>query len=186
MAKIQLKPHTVLCPVPAVMVSCGTPTGKHNIITIAWTGTVCSDPPMLTIAVRPTRHSYQLISETKEFVVNIPSRAMAETLDYCGLVSGRVADKFDERGLTALAGSQLQYAPLIAECPINLECHVEQELLLGSHVLFIARIVAVHADADTVDDKQHINYQQAQPIAYAGSNYYGLGDYLGRFGFSRQ
>lgn len=186
MAKIQLKPHTVLCPVPAVMVSCGTPTGKYNIITVAWAGTVCSDPPMLSIAIRPTRHSYQLISDTDEFVVNIPSSTLTETLDYCGLVSGRTVDKFAECNLTPLAGSRLQHAPLIAECPINLECRVEKELLLGSHALLIARIVAVQADADIVDDKQHIDYQQAKPIAYAGSNYYGLGDYLGRFGFSRQ
>ncbi len=186
MAKIQLKPNTVLCPVPAVMVSCGTPEGKHNIITIAWAGTVCSDPPMLSIAVRPLRHSYRMIEDTGEFVVNIPSSSMTETMDYCGLVSGRDVDKFAERGLTAVPSSQLQCAPLIAECPVNLECKVEQKLMLGSHALFLARIVAVQADADVLDAQQHIDHKLARPVAYAGSRYYELGDYLGRFGFSKQ
>lgn len=186
MAKIQLKPHTFLCPVPAVMVSCGTPEGKHNIITIAWAGTVCSDPPMLSIAVRPLRHSYKMIADTGEFVVNIPSSSLTEAMDYCGVVSGRDVDKFAERGLTAAPASQLQYAPLIAECPISLECRVEQEIMLGSHALFLARIVAVQVDEAVLDAQQRIDHKLAQPVAYAGSNYYELGAHLGRHGFSKQ
>lgn len=185
MAKIQLKPHTVLNPVPAVMVSCGTPAGEKNIITIAWAGTVCSDPPMLSIAVRPIRHSYQMIADTGEFVVNIPSSSMTETMDYCGITSGRDVDKFSERFLTAEKASQLQYAPLVAECPVNLECKVEQEITLGSHVLFIARIVAVQADDNVLNANGQIDHTLSQPVAYAGSTYYGLGTYLGRFGYSK-
>ncbi len=185
MAKIQLRPHTLLCPVPAVMVSCGTADGRQNIITIAWAGTVCSDPPMLSIAVRPLRYSYQMIADTGEFVVNIPSSKLLKALDYCGVVSGRDVDKFAQCGLTAAPASQLHYAPLIAECPLNLECEVEQELMLGSHALFLARIVAVQADESVLDAKHLIDHQLAQPVAYAGSNYYELGTLLGRHGFSR-
>lgn len=186
MAKIQLKPHTMLTPVPAVMVSCGTPAGQHNIITLAWVGTVCSDPPMLSIAVRPLRHSYQMIAATKEFVVNIPSSSQTEAMDYCGVVSGRDVDKFTEQGLTAAPASQLQHAPLIAECPINLECRVEQELMLGSHALFLANIVAIQANAAVLDAQQRIDQDLAKPVAYAGSKYYELGKLLGQHGFSRR
>ncbi|NLW17724.1 MAG: flavin reductase family protein [Firmicutes bacterium] len=185
MAKVHLKPHTFLTPVPAVMVSCGTPHGKQNIITIAWAGTVCSDPPMLSIAVRPLRYSYSMIAETGEFVVNIPSSKLTKALDYCGMVSGRTVDKFADCGLTAVTASKLQYAPLIAECPLNLECKVEQELTLGSHALFLARIVAVQADEDVLDGEQRIDQQLARPVAYAGGHYYELGTPLGRHGFSR-
>jgi len=186
MAKIQLRPHTLLCPVPAVMVSCGTEEGRQNVITIAWAGTVCSDPPMLSIAVRPLRYSYQMIADTGEFVVNIPSKNLTKALDYCGAVSGRDVDKFDQCGLTPIPASQLRYAPLIAECPLNLECKVEQELLLGSHALFLARIVAVHADEEVLDGKQAIDQQRLQPVAYSGGNYFELGSFLGRHGFSLQ
>jgi len=186
MTKIQLKPHTALCPVPAVMVSCSSTDGKPNIITIAWAGTVCSAPPMLAIAVRPIRYSYELIASSGEFVVNIPSESLTQAMDYCGMVSGRDHDKFADCGLTAVPSSQLKCAPLIAECPINLECIVEKELELGSHSLFVARIVAVQVDASLVNEQQLIDHSLARPVAYAGSSYYGLGEYLGRFGFSRK
>lgn len=186
MSKTQLRPHTLLCPVPAVMVSSGNDLGEHNIITIAWTGTVCSDPPMLSIAVRPIRHSYRLIAESGEFVVNVPGQSMAAILDNCGQYSGRHQDKFAKHKLTAIPAAELKWAPLVGECPLNLECRVEQELLLGSHSLFLGRIVAVWADSHILNDKGQIDQRLLGPLAYAGSNYYQLGAHVGQYGFSKK
>lgn len=182
--KRQWKPSTLLAPVPAIMVSCG---GKDdfapNIITLAWAGTVCSEPPMLGISIRPERHSYKIIQATKEFVVNVPTAALSRATDYCGVKSGRDGDKFAGAGLTPMAAEKVA-APLIAECPINLECKVKKVLKLGSHDLFLAEIVSVQVSEDILDKKGKLRIDKAELLAYAHGEYYVLGKRLGFFGFS--
>jgi len=182
--KRQWKPSTLLAPVPAVMVSCG---GKDdfapNIITLAWVGTVCSDPPMVGISIRPGRHSYTIIQATKEFVVNVPTAALARATDYCGVKSGRDGDKFAGAGLTPVAAEKVA-APLIAECPINLECKVKKVIKLGSHDLFLAEIVNVQVSEDFLNKKGKLRIDKADLLAYAHGEYYVLGKRLGFFGYS--
>ena len=170
---------TALFPVPAVLVSCGIE--KPNIITLAWVGTVCSDPPSLGIGVRPERFSHHLIEETGEFVVNIPSAHQVGIVDYCGQVSGRDVDKWTACDLTPAQAHKIR-TPLIAQCPVALECRVTQRLTLGAHDLFIGEIVAVQADEAILNERGHIDYQEAQPLAYAGGYYWQVGELLGRFG----
>lgn len=170
---------TALFPVPVVLVSCGT--GKPNIITLAWAGTVCSEPPMVGIGVRPGRHSHALIVETGEFVVNLPRADQVDMVDYCGQVSGREVDKWVVCGLTPVPGTQVS-APLIAECPVALECIVRQRLALGSHDLFIGEVVAVQADEAILDDRGRLDYERIGPLAYLGGYYHSLGERLGLFG----
>ena len=174
-----------LAPVPAVLVGCGDGTRRnpYNLITIGWCGMVCSEPPMLGIGVRPERFSFGLIRRTNEFTVNLPSKALAETVDYCGVVSGKALDKFKERNLTALPGEKVK-APMVAECPITLECRVKQTLELGSHWYFIADILAVRVDPDLVDEKGKLDMEKADLISYAHGHYYEQGPCLGHFGYS--
>ena len=134
------KPGNMLYPVPAVMVSCGNKNGEKNIITIAWAGTICSDPAMVSISVRPERYSYSMIRETGEFVINLTTKELTYATDWCGVKSGRDVDKFKEMNLTAMPGEKLTYAPVIAESPVNLECRVQKEIPLGSHNMFLAKI----------------------------------------------
>lgn len=181
--KITWQAGTVLSPVPAVMVTTVGNEGRPNIITISWAGTVCSEPPMLSISVRPERHSFKLLRETGEFVVNIPDRKIVRETDYCGVASGRDHDKFHETGLT-MGRSETVKAPIIIECPINIECKVEREIELGSHSLFLARITNVQVSADLVDDKGSLNAEKAAIVGYAHGHYYQLGRQLGHFGFS--
>lgn len=182
--KRQWKASTLLAPVPAVMVSCG---GKDdfapNIITLAWAGTVCSDPPMLGISIRPERHSHKIIQATKEFVVNVPTAALVKATDLCGVKSGRDTDKFAAAGLTAMPAEKVS-APLIAECPINLECKVKKVLKLGSHDLFLAEILSVQVSVDILDRMGKLRIDKADLLAYAHGEYYVLGKRLGFFGFS--
>jgi flavin reductase (DIM6/NTAB) family NADH-FMN oxidoreductase RutF len=152
MTKQQWKPSTILNPVPVVMVSCTDSGGAHNIITIAWTGTVNSEPPMLSIAVRPERYSHGLISSQKQFVVNLVTRRLLRAADFCGVKSGRDTDKFAATGLTPEPASSVT-APLIAESPVNIECKVRKIVPLGSHDLFLADIVAVNVDEALIDPK---------------------------------
>jgi flavin reductase (DIM6/NTAB) family NADH-FMN oxidoreductase RutF len=178
------KPGNMLSPVPAVLVSCGgTGEWQPNLITIAWTGTVCSNPPMLSIAVRPERYSYEIIRQTGEFTVNLPSAAQARITDWCGVVSGRDCDKFEETGLTPAPGIKTN-CPIVAECPVNIECKVTQTLELGSHVLFLAEVVAVQASKELIDAQGRLHLERAGLIAYVHGAYYALGPYLGHFGFS--
>lgn len=170
---------TALYPVPAVLVSCGV--DKPNIITLAWTGTVCSDPPSLSIAVRPGRYSHHLIAEAGEFVVNLPRASQVAVVDECGQVSGRDVDKWAACGLTPAPASQVR-PPIIAECPIALECRVTHQLSLGAHDLFIGQVLAIQVDDDLVDAKGATDYARAQLLAYVGGLYYGLGERLGRYG----
>lgn len=175
-----IKPgSTALFPVPAVLVSCGVE--KANIITLAWVGTVCSDPPALSIGVRPERFSHHLIAEAGEFVVNIPRADQVGVVDYCGQVSGREVDKWAACGLTPAPAHKIR-TPLIAECLVALECKVLQRLTLGTHDLFIGEIVAVQAEEAVLTERGHIDYQKAQPLAYAGGYYWQVGALLGRHG----
>ncbi len=175
---------TQLAPNPAVLI--GTGNGKRlpwDIMTAAWAGTLCSDPPMVGIAVRPSRFTYHQIETLQAFTVNVPTADQAETVDYCGVISGRDTDKFSTRGLTALAASKIT-APVVAECPLALECVVRQRLELGSHVVYIGEVLAVQVTTDLIDDKGHLDLRKANLLAYAHGHYYSLGEELGHFGFS--
>lgn len=182
--KLSWKPGNMLCPVPVVLVSCGGVGGwKPNLITIAWTGTVCSEPPMLSISVRPERYSHAILGATGEFVVNVPARGQARATDWCGVVSGRDEDKFAGAGLTPGPGRVVS-CPLVLECPINIECQVTQIVELGSHTLFLARVAAVQVSADLVDSKNRLRLESAGLLAYAHGYYFALGACLDHFGFS--
>lgn len=184
--KQSFKPGNVLAPVPAVLVSCGGTVGfKPNLITIAWTGSVCSDPPMLSISVRPERYSHDIIATTKEFVVNVPSLSQAKAVDWCGMVSGRSVDKFAGTGLTPVPALKVK-CPIVLECPLNIECRVQQSLKLGSHTMFLAEVVAVQASSALIDAKGKLRLEKAGLLAFAVGQYFALGRSLGRFGFSVQ
>jgi len=175
---------TQLAPVPVVLVGCGDGRDfKYNLITVAWAGTLCSTPPMVGVSIRPERYSRGLIESTGEFTVNMPTAAMAETVDYCGVASGRNVDKFSERELTALPGSKVS-APVVQECPLSLECKLRHQLSLGSHILYIGEILAVQADKALIDDKGKFDVERANLLTYAHGHYFALGNVLGTFGFS--
>ncbi|MBM4153185.1 MAG: flavin reductase family protein [Kiritimatiellaceae bacterium] len=178
------KPGNMLSPVPAVLVSCGgTESWKPNLITIAWAGTVCTNPPMVSISIKPERHSYDIIRSTGEFVVNLPTVKQVKATDWCGVVSGRDHDKFEKTGLTPAPSLQVR-CPIVAECPVNMECRVVQMLELGSHTMFVAEVVAVQVSSHLIDEKNKLCLEFAGLIAYVHGAYVGLGEYLGHFGFS--
>jgi flavin reductase (DIM6/NTAB) family NADH-FMN oxidoreductase RutF len=183
MSKLMWKPGTMLYPTPSVMVSCRNAQGENNIITIAWTGIICSDPAMLYISVRPERHSYQMIKETGEFVVNIPNSKLAFAVDYCGVKSGKSVNKFEHLKLTA-AKSNLVAAPFIDECPVNLECKVKDIVKLGTHDMFIAEIMCVNVDEKLLDSSGKLHLNKADLICYNHGEYRTLGKSLGTFGYS--
>jgi flavin reductase (DIM6/NTAB) family NADH-FMN oxidoreductase RutF len=182
MAKVSLKPGTYLYPIPAVMVTCG-PLDKPNIITLAWVGTVCSDPPMIGISIRPSRYSHGLVKQYREFAVNLPNAELVHATDHCGVVSGRRVDKFAQTGLTPMPAKAIATA-IIAECPVNIECRVAQVLPLGSHDLFLGEIVAVQADEAVLNDQRQIDLTQAEPLAYGSACYWSLGQLLATHGYS--
>ncbi|MGN0168261.1 MAG: flavin reductase family protein [Acetatifactor sp.] len=183
MAKEIWKPGNMLYPLPVVMVSMADKKGKFNIITIAWAGTVCTNPPMVSISVRPERYSFPILQETGEFVINLTTRELAFATDYCGVKSGRDVDKFREMNLTPLPAKEVA-APLIGESPVNLECRVRQVLPLGSHHMFLADVVAVHADEKYMDEKHKFHLEKAEPIVYSHGAYLVCGEQLGTFGYS--
>ena len=183
MAKVEWKPGNMVYPLPAVMVSCADKDGNSNIITVAWTGTVCTNPPMAYISVRPERHSYQMIRETGEFVINLTTKDLAFATDFCGVRSGRDVDKFKEMKLTKETGSMVA-APMIGESPVNIECKVTEVKELGSHHMFLANVVAVHVDDKYMNENQKFELGKANPLAYSHGEYYGLGELLGTFGYS--
>lgn len=183
MEKQQWKPGNMLYPLPAVMVSCKKEDKAANIITVAWTGTICTNPAMVYISVRPERYSYDIIKNSKEFVINLTTEELVYATDFCGVRSGRDMDKFKETGLTPVMGT-LKQAPMIAESPVNIECVVEQVLPLGSHHMFLARVVAVHVDPSYMDEKGKFHLSKASPIVYSHGEYYNLGKLLGTFGYS--
>lgn len=184
MPKQTWKPGTMLYPLPPVMVSCGT-LEKSNIITAAWTGTINSDPPMAYVSVRPERHSYQIIKESGEFVINLTTERLVRAADYCGVKSGRDVKKFQTCRLTPAPASKVS-APLIAESPINIECRVERRLELGSHDMFVANVLAVNVDESLLDSKGVLHMERAGLVAYIHGKYMTLGRELGKFGFSVQ
>jgi len=182
--KVVWRGGTQLAPVPVVLVSCGDGKRKpRNLVTVAWCGIVCSEPPQLSIALRPERYSYGIIRELGEFVVNVPRASMAAAVDSCGVVSGRTVDKFARYGLTPQPSSAVA-TPLVAEAPINLECKVGKFIELGSHDLFIGRIVAVDVDAELVDAEGAFDAERADLLGYTHGHYRRLGEDLGGFGFS--
>lgn len=177
------KPGTMLYPVPAVMITSIDKEGHPNICTVAWTGTVCSEPPMLSISLRKATHSYGLILQSREFVVNIPSVDQIRATDYCGVVSGRDVDKFAQARLTPGEAKTVR-APIIMECPINIECHVKKVLELGLHTMFVAEITSVQVSKRLIDRSGRFAIEKAGLAAYAHGGYYALKDKLGFFGFS--
>lgn len=183
MSKELWKPGNMLYPLPVVMVSVADREGNANIITVAWAGTVCTNPPMVSISVRKERFSHHIIQETGEFVLNLTTKELTFATDYCGVKSGRDVDKFKEMGLTKEAGEKVS-APLIKESPVNIECRVTQVLELGSHDMFLAEVVAVHADKQYMDEKGKFHLEYAQPIVYSHGSYLATGETLGSFGYS--
>jgi len=184
MPKLQWKPSTLLNPVPVTMVTCADRKGKPNIITIAWTGTICSEPPMISIAVRRERYSHGLIAAGKEFVINLVTRKLLHAADFCGVKSGRDVDKFAATALTP-APSSIVRIPLILESPVNIECRVKTILPLGSHDLFLAEVVAVNVDERLVDARGRLRLDRAGLVCYNHGEYFALGGKpLGYFGYS--
>ena len=182
MSKQVWKPGNLLAPVPPVLVSCGN-MERPNLITIAWAGTINSDPVRVSISVRPERFSHGLITESGEFVINLPTRKILRAVDWCGVKSGREVDKFQAMGLTAVPGSAVS-APVLAESPVNLECRVFQTIPLGSHDLFLADVVAVDVDEELLDEAGRLRLDKADLAAYVHGTYYALGKQLGTFGYS--
>ena len=173
---------TMLSPLPPALVSCGTMEEK-NIITIGWTGIINSNPPMTYVSIRPERHSFKIVKETGEFVINLPTEKLAFACDWCGVRSGRDYDKFNEMHLTAEKGRKVN-APIICESPVNIECKVKEQVHLGSHDMFVAEIVGVNVSKELLDDNGKLCLEKAGLIAYAHGTYYTLGRKLGTFGYS--
>lgn len=183
MSKLAWKAGTMVYPVPAVMVSCGNKDIGENIITIAWTGTVCTNPPMCYISVRKERYSYDLLKQTGEFVINLTTKDLVRATDYCGVKSGRVVDKFKEMNLTSIPATKVS-SPMIKESPINIECKISEIKELGSHDMFLAEVVAVNVDENLIDENGRLHLEWSNPLTYSHGSYYDLKDELGTFGYS--
>lgn len=181
--KITFKPGNMIYPLPAVMVSCGDINGESNIITVAWTGTVCTNPPMAYISVRPERHSYEMIRSQGEFVINLTTEDLIKATDYCGVTSGRDVDKWEQCHLSKIPARELA-CPMIAESPVNIECRVVEVKELGSHHMFLADVVAVHVDPEYMDEKNTFHLDWAGLISYSHGKYFKQGESAGTFGYS--
>lgn len=184
MSKITWKPGTFLYPLPAVMVSCGD-MEKSNIITVAWTGILNTDPAMVYISVRPSRHSYNMIKESGEFVINLTTKDLAYATDWCGVKTGEKVDKFKEMKLTKEKAKFVK-CPMIKESPVSVECKVKEIRELGTHHMFVAEVLAINADEKYIDEKGAFDISKCDLIAYSNGNYYSLGKKIGKFGFSVQ
>lgn len=182
MAKIDFKPGTMIYPLPAVMVSCGATPEEYNIITIAWTGTICSNPPMCYISIRPERHSYDIIKRNMEFVINLTTEELARSTDWNGCRSGSKYNKWEEMNLTP-GEAKIVKAPIIMESPVSIECKVTEIKTLGTHDMFIAEVVNVRVD-DRYMMEQKFDLESAKPLVYNHGAYYNLGEKIGKFGFS--
>ena len=182
--KQQWKPGNMLYPLPAVMVSCASEGEKANIITVAWVGTICSDPAMVSIAVRPERYSYGIIRETGEFVINLTTEKLAYAADFCGVKSGRDTDKFSLLHLTPEKAGKLSHAPVIKESPVNIECRVTEIRELGSHHMFLAEVLAVDADEAYLNPNGKFELNRTGLLAYSHGSYFTLGEQCGSFGYS--
>ncbi|MBQ4499875.1 MAG: flavin reductase family protein [Alistipes sp.] len=178
------KPGTLIYPLPAVLVSCGSTPEEYNLLTVAWTGTVCTNPPMCYISVRRERHSYDIIRRTGEFVINLTTEAMARATDWCGVRSGRDHNKWQEANLTPMSNSHVA-APMVAESPLSICCKVRQVIELGSHDMFLADVVGIEADERYIDPATgRFSLESARPIVYSHGEYYTLGELIGHFGWS--
>jgi flavin reductase (DIM6/NTAB) family NADH-FMN oxidoreductase RutF len=178
------KPGTLIYPLPAVMVSCGMNEKEYNILTVAWTGTICSDPAMCYISVRPERHSYQIIRQNMEFVINLTTEKLALATDWCGVRSGKDFNKFEEMNLTP-GKSHIVKAPCINESPLSVECRVKEIIPLGTHDMFISEVVNILADEEYIDPvTSTFDMQKAGLLAYSHGKYYSLGEMIGKFGWS--
>ncbi len=186
MTKKVWRPGTMIYPLPAILVGCGNAPENYNLITVAWVGTICSDPAMCYISVRPERHSHTLLKENMEFTLNLTSRDMARATDWCGVRSGRDYNKFAETGLTPVRGTMVA-APYIDESPLSIECRVKEIIPLGSHDMFISEVLCTLADERFINPETGaFDMQSADLMAYAHGNYYGLGEKIGKFGWSVQ
>ena len=183
MSKQSWKPGNMLYPVPAVLVSCSDKEGNDNVLTVAWAGTICSDPAMLSISVRKERYSHHMMKESGEFVVNLTTKDLARATDYCGVRSGKDEDKFKAMHLTKGKAEKVS-APIIMESPINIECKVKQILELGTHDMFLAEVVNVQVSEEYMDEKGSFHLNDANLLAYSHGEYYSLGEKLGTFGYS--
>jgi flavin reductase (DIM6/NTAB) family NADH-FMN oxidoreductase RutF len=182
MPKIPRKPGNYLYPLPPSLITCG-PIQRPNIITLAWVGTLCSEPPILGVSIRPSRYSHGLVKQAGEFAVNIPTAELIREVDRCGLISGRTENKFETMGLSA-APAQIIQTAVIQECPVNIECLVVQTVSLGSHDLFLGKVVAVQVDEDLLDAHGEIDLTRAKPLAYGGRAYWSVGQLLARQGYT--
>jgi flavin reductase (DIM6/NTAB) family NADH-FMN oxidoreductase RutF len=184
MSKVLWKPGTMIYPLPAVMVSCGSVEEEYNIITISWTGTICTEPAMCYISVRPGRHSYNIIKKNGEYVINLTTKALSYATDWCGVKTGKDHRKFSEMGLTPIPASIIK-APMIKESPVNIECVVKEIKELGSHHMFISEVVAVNADENYIDKNTGLfRLINSEPISYVHGKYYETGKLIGKFGYS--
>jgi flavin reductase (DIM6/NTAB) family NADH-FMN oxidoreductase RutF len=184
MPKLELSPSETLYPVPVVLVSCGN-QANANIITIAWCGVACSKPPLLTISIRPSRHSNAIIKNAGDFIINIPTQNLLKEIDICGTTSGRDKDKFGICNFTK-SGPSVVSSAMIKECPVNIECRVTKVLNLGAHDMFIGEVVKIHRDRSVLDKEGNMDYSKAAPIVYNQGEYWALGKRIGRHGFSAE
>ena len=184
MKKREFKGSVLLNPVPVVMITCRNKEGKENVFTVAWTGTICTKPPMLSISVRPERLSYEYIKETMEFTVNMPHRKQTRETDFCGVRSGRQLDKIKECGFTMVEGKDIN-VPFIKECPVNIECKVKQIIPLGTHDIFLAEVVGSHVNENLMDENDKIHLEWANLISYSHGEYFPISNEpIGKFGYS--
>jgi len=183
--KVKKNPWAALFPCPVVLVTCVDSDGRPNIITLAWAGTICSDPPTLGLGIRPQRHSYELIDRTGEFVVNIPTVDILKETDFCGMASGRDVDKFSEVGLTQEPAEKVK-PPLIRECPVNIECILKKKIPIGAHHLFLGEIVSVHVDKDVLTEKGRLDFGKIAPFVYNQGEYWSLHKKIGAYGFTKK
>lgn len=182
--KTDWKPGTMIYPLPAVLVSCGATPEEFNVMTVSWTGTICSNPPMCYVSIRPERHSYDIIKRNMAFVINLTTLDLAFATDWCGVKSGRNFDKFKEMNLTPVLSDKVT-APYVVESPVNIECRVTEIKPLGSHDMFIAEVVGVKASEKFINPKtQALDLKRTVPLAYLHGKYYTVGEFLGKFGFS--
>lgn len=184
MAKQTWQGGNMLYPLPAVMVSCANAAGEKDVVTVAWAGTVCTNPPMLSISLRPERHSYHIVRESGEFVVNLVTSRLQRACDWCGVRSGRDYDKWAECGLTPAPATTLGFAPAIAESPVSIECRVRDVLELGSHHMFLADVTAVQVEDSLLDERGRLDLARAGLTAYSHGEYFELGRRIGTFGYS--
>lgn len=175
------RPSTLFLPKPVALVGTAGPGGTDNLMTAAWVNVACMEPPMLSVAVRRSRYTYSLIEEAGEFTVNLPGESLLEAVEICGNVSGREGDKFARAGLTREQAARVS-APLVAECPVNIECAVREKLELGSHVLFVGEVLVVHVDSGVTDEAGHLEVERMRPFVLNYREYWGMGERIGRFG----